>query len=127
MEQDWFGNDVYSLFDKQQAAGRINRQIFTGNLIKAFEKYPNGKLINYTDDQGNVRQGLMIMNQLWNKKVSTRKEGKPEAYWDGWLDRVTRKRNHQMRDGVNKAAKLIVQHCLNYGKRPYRDKFLLAR
>jgi hypothetical protein len=59
-EQDWFGNDVYSLFDKQQAAGRINRQIFTGNLIKAFEKYPNGKLINYTDDQGNVRQGLMM-------------------------------------------------------------------
>ena len=58
-EQDWFGNDVYSLFDKQQAAGRINREIFTGNLIKAFEKYPNGKLINYTDDQGNVRQGLM--------------------------------------------------------------------
>jgi hypothetical protein len=44
---------------------------------------------------------------LWNKKVSTRKEGKPEAYWDNWLDRVTRKRNHQMRDGINKAAKLI--------------------
>jgi hypothetical protein len=59
-EQDWFGNDVYNLFDKQQQAGRITRQIFTGNLIKAFEKYPNGKLINYTDNQGNVRQGLMM-------------------------------------------------------------------
>ncbi|MFB2982935.1 RNA-guided endonuclease InsQ/TnpB family protein [Microseira sp. BLCC-F43] len=60
-------------------------------------------------------RAMKAMNQLWNKKVSTRKEGKPEAYWDSWLDRVTRKRNHQMRDGVNKAAKLIVQHCLNYG------------
>nr|WP_226579520.1 hypothetical protein [Microseira wollei] len=34
-----------------------------------------------------------------NKKVSTRKEGKPEGYWDKWLDRVTQKRNHQMRFG----------------------------
>jgi IS605 OrfB family transposase len=60
-------------------------------------------------------RAMKSMNQLWNKKVSTRKEGKPEAYWDNWLDRVTRKRNHQMRDGINKAAKLIVDHCLKYG------------
>jgi hypothetical protein len=58
--EDWFGNNVYALFDKQQEAGRVNRQIFTGNLIKAFEKYPNGKLVNYTDYQGQVRQGLMM-------------------------------------------------------------------
>jgi putative transposase len=58
---------------------------------------------------------MKAMNQLWNKKVATRKEGKPEAYWDGWLDRVTRKRNHQMRDGINKAAKSMIDHCLKYG------------
>ncbi|WP_377474363.1 MAG: transposase [Microcoleus anatoxicus] len=58
---------------------------------------------------------MKALNQLWNKKVSTRKEGKPQGYWDNWLDRVTRKRNHQMRDGINKAAKLIVSHCLKYG------------
>jgi putative transposase len=52
-------------------------------------------------------RGMKPMNQLWNKKVSTRKEDKPEAYWDNWLDRVTRKRNHQMRDGINKAAKVM--------------------
>jgi putative transposase len=52
------------------------------------------------------------MNQLWNKQVSTRKEGKPEAYWDSWLDKATRKRNHQMRDGVNKAAKMIFGHSI---------------
>ncbi|BDA69670.1 transposase [Calothrix sp. PCC 7716] len=60
-------------------------------------------------------RALKAMNQLWNKKVATRKEGKPEAYWDSWLDRVTRKRNHQMRDGINKAAKLIIDHCLKFG------------
>ncbi|MFB8798307.1 MAG: transposase [Microcoleus sp.] len=60
-------------------------------------------------------RAMKAMNQLWNKKVATRKEGKPAGYWDSWLDRVTRQRNHQMRDGVNKAAKLIVDHCLKHG------------
>jgi putative transposase len=60
-------------------------------------------------------RAIKAMNQLWNKKVSTRKENKPEDYWDNWLDRVTRKRNHQMKDGINKAAKLIIDHCLKYG------------
>lgn len=49
-------------------------------------------------------RAMKAMNQLWNKKVSTRKENKPEAYWDDWLDRVTRKRNHQMRDGINRGT-----------------------
>ena len=58
---------------------------------------------------------MKAMNQLWNKKVSTRQENKPEGYWDNWLDRVTRKRNHQMRDGINKAARLMINHCLESG------------
>ncbi|HEY9863908.1 MAG TPA: transposase, partial [Candidatus Obscuribacterales bacterium] len=60
-------------------------------------------------------RAMKAMNQLWNKKVSTRKEGKSQGYWDNWLDRITRKRNHQMRDGINKAAKLMINHCLKYG------------
>lgn len=58
---------------------------------------------------------MKAMNQLWNKKVATRKKGKSAHYWDDWLDRATRKRNHQMRDGINKAAKLIVDHCIQHG------------
>lgn len=58
---------------------------------------------------------LKAANQLWNKKVSTRKEGKEEGYWDSWLDRATRKRNHQMRDGINKTAKLIVDRAISSG------------
>jgi IS605 OrfB family transposase len=60
-------------------------------------------------------RAMKAMNQLWNKKVSTRQEGKSQGYWDNWLDRITRKRNHQMRDGINKAAKLMINHCLKYG------------
>lgn len=58
---------------------------------------------------------MKAMNQLWNKKVATYKENKPQGFWKPWLDRVTRKRNHQLRDGINKAAKLIVDHCLKHG------------
>ncbi|WP_414625289.1 RNA-guided endonuclease InsQ/TnpB family protein [Calothrix sp. CCY 0018] len=58
---------------------------------------------------------VKAMNQLWNKKVATYKENKPQGFWNPWLDRVTRKRNHQLRDGINKAAKLIVEHCIENG------------
>ena len=60
-------------------------------------------------------RAMKAFNQYWNKQVSTRKEGKPQGYWDTFLDRVTRKRNHRMRDGINKAARLIINHCLKYG------------
>ncbi|WP_335151306.1 RNA-guided endonuclease InsQ/TnpB family protein [Nostoc sp.] len=58
---------------------------------------------------------LKSANQLWNKKVATRQENQPQGYWDKWLDRVTRKRHHQMRDGINKTAKLIIDHCIKHG------------
>ncbi|NJL61160.1 MAG: IS200/IS605 family element transposase accessory protein TnpB [Methylacidiphilales bacterium] len=77
------------------------------NLAACVDTLGNSLLIDARD--------MKAFNQLWNKKVATRKEGKPQAYWDEWLDRVTRKRNHQMRDGINKAAKLIIDHCLKYG------------
>ncbi|HBL14070.1 MAG TPA: transposase [Cyanobacteria bacterium UBA11162] len=60
-------------------------------------------------------RALKAFNQYWNKQVSTRKENKPQGYWDTWLDRVTRKRNHRMKDGINKAARLIINHCIKYG------------
>ena len=60
-------------------------------------------------------RAMKAINQLWNKKVSIRKEGKKDNYWDAYLDAITRKRNHQMRDGINKAAKLIIDHCIKHG------------
>lgn len=52
------------------------------------------------------------LNQWYNKRVSTLKEGKPQGYWDDRLAHITEKRNRQMRDAVNKAARLVVTHCL---------------
>ena len=55
------------------------------------------------------------MNQLYNKRIASHKAGKPQDYWDSFLDRITRKRNHQMRDMANKAARKVINHCLAHG------------
>lgn len=54
------------------------------------------------------------LNQWYNKRVSTLKEGKPQGYWDEQLSELTEKRNRQMRDAVNKAAKLVIDYCIKY-------------
>lgn len=54
------------------------------------------------------------LNQWYNKRVSVLKEGKQQGYWDDQLANITEKRNRQMRDAVNKAAKLVVDHCIKH-------------
>lgn len=54
------------------------------------------------------------LNQWYNKRVATLKEGKPQGYWDEQLAHVTEKRNRQMRDAVNKAARLVVDQCIKH-------------
>ena len=55
---------------------------------------------------------LKSLNQWYNKRVATIKESKPQGFWCNLLDRITGKRNRQMRDAVNKAARLVINHCL---------------
>lgn len=54
------------------------------------------------------------MNQLFNKRIAQRKKGKVQDYWDVVCDAITRKRNNQMRDMVNKSARLAVDHCIKH-------------
>ena len=56
---------------------------------------------------------LKSMNQGYSRLVAKYKQGKPEFYWDENLDRVQRKRNNQMRDAINKAARFIINRCLS--------------
>ena len=51
-------------------------------------------------------------NLWYNKRVAQLKTGKPERYWDSELDRITTKRNNQMRDALDKTARFLVNHCL---------------
>lgn len=56
---------------------------------------------------------LKFVNQKFNKFVARYKQGKSDFYWDETLADVTHRRNCQVRDFINKAARLVVNHCLD--------------
>jgi putative transposase len=51
---------------------------------------------------------LKAINQGYNKQVANIKQGKVGDFWCRLLDRITCKRNRQMRDAVNKAARMVI-------------------
>jgi 5S rRNA maturation endonuclease (ribonuclease M5) len=60
-ETNWSGEDIYEAFDIRQTQNqRSELQIFTGNPIKAYERFPKGKFVNYTNDRGEILQGLVM-------------------------------------------------------------------
>ena len=56
---------------------------------------------------------LKSLNQFYNKQVANIKANKPQAFWSKELAAITEKRNRQVRDGVNKAARLVINHCID--------------
>ncbi len=48
----------------------------------------------------------------YQDKVAKYKKGKSDKYWDEYLDELTSKRNLQVKDAVNKAARFIINRCL---------------
>jgi putative transposase len=56
---------------------------------------------------------LKSVNQWYNKQVARLRENQPQGFWSRKLARITEKRNRQMRDAVNKAARLVVNNCIN--------------
>ncbi|WP_013320715.1 RNA-guided endonuclease InsQ/TnpB family protein [Gloeothece verrucosa] len=57
---------------------------------------------------------IKSINQNYHRKVAKLKKGNPAKYWDKVLDSVTEKRNNQMRDVINKAAKFVINYCLKH-------------
>src|SRR4028118_2024545 len=55
---------------------------------------------------------LKSINQGYNKRVAFLRSGKANGYWSKRLAGLTEKRNRQMRDAINKAARKVMQHCL---------------
>lgn len=58
---------------------------------------------------------LKSANNWYNKLIATIKEDKPQGFWSKRLASITEKRNRQMRDAVNKSARLVINHCLEHG------------
>lgn len=55
---------------------------------------------------------LKSINQWYNKSVAKLMEGKDNGFWSKRLANLTEKRNRQMRDAVNKVARMVINHCL---------------
>ncbi|WP_137669397.1 RNA-guided endonuclease InsQ/TnpB family protein, partial [Sphaerospermopsis reniformis] len=55
---------------------------------------------------------LKSLNQWYNKLVAKLKSDKPQGFWSNRLAAITEKRNRQMRDAVNKATKIVINHCI---------------
>lgn len=55
---------------------------------------------------------LKSLNQGYNKQVAFLMKGKANGFWSKRLASITEKRNRQMRDAVNKAARKVIDHCL---------------
>jgi putative transposase len=58
---------------------------------------------------------LKSLNQFYNKQISNIKDKKPQGFWSKKLATITEKRNRQVRDAINKAARIVVSHCLANG------------
>ncbi|MHC5596166.1 MAG: RNA-guided endonuclease InsQ/TnpB family protein [Nostoc sp.] len=56
---------------------------------------------------------LKSVNQWYNKSVAKLMEGKENGFWSKRLANLTEKPNRQMRDAVNKTARLVINHCLD--------------
>ncbi|MEP6515162.1 RNA-guided endonuclease InsQ/TnpB family protein [Microcoleus vaginatus] len=58
------------------------------------------------------KRHLKSLNQWYNKRVAAIKEHRPQGFWSRRLVHITEKRNRQVREAVNKAARLVLNHCL---------------
>ncbi|MDF0555025.1 transposase [Kamptonema sp. UHCC 0994] len=58
---------------------------------------------------------LKSVNQWYNKQTAKQTTDKPNGFWSKRLAAATEKRNRQMRDAINKAARLVINHCLDNG------------
>ncbi|MGL5060761.1 MAG: RNA-guided endonuclease InsQ/TnpB family protein [Microcoleus sp.] len=67
-----------------------------------------------TEGKSFIIDGFKIksINQNYNRRVATIKKDKPAKYWDDELAKITEKRNRQVRDGINKASRFVINHCL---------------
>ena len=53
------------------------------------------------------------INCWYNKQIARIKEDKPQGFWSKRLASITEKRNRRIRDAVNKAARIVINHCLD--------------
>ena len=109
------GSELYAVFVYK--ASKIIQPSLDYGLALGIDHGVNNWLtcVPNTGKQGFIIDGkqLKAFNQLYHKEVAKTKKGKPEGFWNNHLNRLTGKRNRQMHDATNKAAKFIIDYCLS--------------
>lgn len=59
-EAKWVTVPIIEAFERRQTESREMRTIITGNLLAGFGQFGRGRIINFTDDEGQLRQGIMM-------------------------------------------------------------------
>ncbi len=59
-KEDFVTIPILDAFDKGLSATKETRYVVTGNLIAGFSAAPNGQIVNFTDDAGRVKQGILM-------------------------------------------------------------------
>ncbi len=67
-----------------------------------------------TDGKSFIIDGRQVksLNQRYNKRVATLKSGQAQGFWSNELASLTEKRNRELRDAINIAARFIINRCL---------------
>jgi IS605 OrfB family transposase len=96
-------------------------QVFSPQLNPDFALSIDPGLNNWLTCVSNIGKSFILngrrvksQNQYYNKRVATIKSGKPQGFWNDKLAAITEKRNRQMRDNINKAARFLINWCLNH-------------
>jgi hypothetical protein len=61
--------DPYEAFDRGQSQSRMKVCIATGNILTAYEKIGKGKIVTFSDCEGNVLPGVMLPQDVKPEEV----------------------------------------------------------
>lgn len=62
-------DEVLAKFDAGQSESREDRWLATGNLLAAYDKLGRGQVVNFTDDAGTIRAGILLPRGVDIKKL----------------------------------------------------------
>lgn len=95
-------------------------QVFTPQLNLDFALSIDPGLNNWLTCVSNIGKSFILngrrvksQNQYYNKRIATINKGKPQGFWNEQAA-ITEKRNRQMRDNSNKAARFLINWCWNH-------------
>lgn len=78
--EEAMASEVLNAFENGRNEAREQREIITGNILSGYSQFRRGQIVMYTDDAGNVRQGVLMPKEFDTAKEMLKK---PVAFQTG--------------------------------------------